>query len=75
MGSNRVSEIRVNENRVRNLARVTKFRVRANFRVSRLRAKIRLRLRATMCFKLSIVTQQLVSHEQLVLENYFKLII
>ena len=49
MGSNRVSEIRVNENRVRVWARVTKFRVRANFRVSMLR--VRLRLRAKMCFK------------------------
>ena len=49
MGSNRVSEIRVNENRVRILARVTKFRVRANFRVSMLR--VSLRLRAKMCFK------------------------
>ena len=47
MGSNRVSEIRVNENRVRIWARVTKFRVRANFRVSMLR--VRLRLRAKMC--------------------------
>ena len=41
MGSNRVSEIRVN---VRIWARV-----RANFRVSMLR--VRLRLRAKMCFK------------------------
>ena len=47
MGSNRVSEIRVNENRVINWARVMKFRVRANFRVSMLR--VRLRLRAKMC--------------------------
>ena len=47
MGSNRVSEIRVNENRVRIWARVTKFRVKANFRVSMLR--VRLRLRAKMC--------------------------
>ena len=47
MGSNRVSEIRVNENSVRIWARVTKFRVRANFRVSMLR--VRLRLRAKMC--------------------------
>ena len=36
MGSNRVGEIRVNENRVRIWARVMKFRVRANFRVSML---------------------------------------
>ena len=49
MGSNRVSEIRVNENRVRIWARVTKFRVRANFRVSMLR--VMLWLRAKMCFK------------------------
>ena len=41
MGSDRVSEIRVNENRVRNWARVTKFRVRANFRVSMLRVRLR----------------------------------
>ena len=47
MGSNRVSEIRVNENRVRIWARVTKFRIRANFRVSMLRV----RLGAKMCFK------------------------
>ena len=53
MGSNRVSEIRVNENRVRIWARVTKFRVRANFRVSMLRVSLRvsLRLRAKICFK------------------------
>ena len=43
MGSNRVSEIRVNENSVRIWARVTKFRVRANFRVSMLRVRLRLR--------------------------------
>ena len=47
MGSNRVSEIQVNVNRVRIWARVMKFRVRANFRVSMLR--VRLRLRAKMC--------------------------
>ena len=40
MGSNRVSEIRVKESRVRIWARVTKFRVRANFRVSMLRVRI-----------------------------------
>ena len=42
MGSNRVSDIRVNENRVRIWARITNFRVRANFRVSRLRVRLRL---------------------------------
>ena len=36
MGSNRVSEIRVNKNRVRIWVGVTKFRVKANFRVSML---------------------------------------
>ena len=49
MDSNRVSEIRVNENRVRIWARVKTFRVRANFGISMLR--VRLRLRAKMCFK------------------------
>ena len=49
MGSDRVSDIRVNESRVRIWARVTNFRVRANFRVSMLR--VRVRLRAKMCFK------------------------
>ena len=48
MGSNRVSDIRVNENRVRIWARVTNFRVRANFRVSMHR--VRLRIRGKMCW-------------------------
>ena len=43
MGSNRVSEIRINENRVRIWARITKSTVRANFRVSMLRVRLRLR--------------------------------
>ena len=43
MGSNRVSDVRVNENRVRIWARITNFRVRAKFRVSMLRVRLRLR--------------------------------
>ena len=49
MGSNRVSEIRINKNRVRIWARVMKFRVR-DFRV-----RVRLRLRAKMCFNMKIL--------------------
>ena len=49
IGSNRVSEIRVNKNRVRIWARVMKFRVR-NFRV-----RVRLSLRAKMCFNVKIL--------------------
>ena len=49
MGSYRVSEIWVNKNRVRIWAKVMKFRARANFRVSMIR--VRLRLRAKICFK------------------------
>ena len=41
MGSNRVSEIRINENRVRIWARVTKFSVKANFKVSMFRVRLR----------------------------------
>ena len=50
MGSNRVSEIRVNENRVRIWERVMKFRVRANFRVSML-IRLGLGLRLKLVFK------------------------